>query len=62
MRAIQLRDYWTGQPAPEADRIRIQSKIDELGAEIKTSPSETERQALSHRIAILRGGLPPLRG
>lgn len=55
MRAIQLKDFHTGAPAPEADRIRIQTKIDQLETELDAETCETERNALRHRIACLRG-------
>lgn len=62
MRAIQLSCYYTGKPAPEADRIRIQAKIDELEAELSREQDPTEQTALRHRIGCLKGNFRMPRG
>jgi hypothetical protein len=55
MRAIQLKCYESGRPAGEADRARIQRRIDELEAEWSKETNETERTNLRWRIGCLKG-------
>lgn len=55
MRAIQLKCYYTGKPAPEADRVHIQANIDRLEAQLAQETRETQRSSLQHSIGCLKG-------
>jgi hypothetical protein len=55
MRAIQLKCYHTGRPAPEADRQRIQAVIDRLQKELDEETNTTEQSSLRWRIGALQG-------
>jgi hypothetical protein len=61
MRAIQLKCFYSGKPAPEVDRLRIQAVIDRLENEMKAAKTESESNSLWFRIAVLKGTLRPLR-
>ena len=61
MRFTQLKDFWTGQLAPEEDRARIQNNIDRITKEAEQARSESERLACIYRIQILQGYHPPVR-
>lgn len=62
MRAIQLKCYHSGREAQGADRVRIESKIAELEAELSQITDETESSALRHRIGCLKGNYRMPRG
>jgi hypothetical protein len=55
MRAIQLKCYYTGKPAPEADRIRIQARIDALEEQILVAETDTMKSSLRWSIGCLKG-------
>lgn len=65
MRATQLKYYYTQKPAPEADRIRIQARIDEFREKIKELYTKADLVMIGsfeHSIMVLQGKLPPVRG
>lgn len=62
MRDIQLVCYYTGKPAREEDRVRIQTTIDCLQKEIKEAKTETERGGLEWPIMALQGKIRMPRG
>lgn len=62
MRAVQLICYHTGREAQGEDRVRIQTTIDRLEAELAQETSETEQLALRHRIGCLKGNFRMPRG
>lgn len=55
MRATQLKCYYTQKPAPEADRVRIQARIDAIQAELDRETNPTEQSNLRWRIGVLKG-------
>jgi hypothetical protein len=58
MRAIQLKCYYTQKPAPEADRIRIQARIDELRKKVEEAYAKGDLIMIGsyeHSIACLKG-------
>lgn len=58
MRAIQLKCYHTGRPAPEADRQRIQARIDEFEKKVEEAYANADLIMISgyqHSIACLKG-------
>lgn len=61
-RAIQLVDYYTKKPAPEADRIRIQAKIDELQTKLDREECKSRQTSLNWSIGCLRGNYRMPRG
>lgn len=65
MRAIQLVCYYTRTPAPEADRARIQAKINEFEVKMKAAQLKGEHalaSSYSHSIMVLKGNCRPVRG
>lgn len=58
MRAIQLKCYYTQAPAPEADRVRIQARIDEFQKKIEEAYLAGDLimvGSYEHSIACLKG-------
>jgi hypothetical protein len=60
----QLIDYWTRQPAPEAQRREIQARIDRMlvdAAEADAQGKCVLAGSYRHSVLILKGNLPPVR-
>ena len=62
MRDIQLVCYYTGKPAGEVDRARIQANIDRIKRERDACESETQRGSYDWSIMALEGKVRMPRG
>lgn len=58
---FQLKNFYTGEPAPESIRIRVQANIDRMRIEMASAPTESQRCSLAVSIMRLEGKLCQVR-
>ncbi len=58
---FQLKSFYTGEPAPEYIRVKVQANIDRIRGELDQATTEAQRNSIHVRIMRLEGRLVQVR-